>query len=108
MTCSEPIAGALNFKDVMLAYGKLSRELMAGGYSQGRLGFEFAGTVPAGAGSPAGPPRRVMGVARQAIATSVGAPQYLVRTQGFRSLKQCIGQGCLGAAPVTVKNRVCM
>jgi hypothetical protein len=61
----------------MLAYGKLSRDLMAGGYSQGRLGFEFAGTLPG-----AGAPRRVMGVARQAIATLVGAPQYLVRARG--------------------------
>ena len=69
----------------MLAYGKLSRELMAGGYSQGRLGFEFAGTLPAGgAGPPAAPPRRVMGVARQAIATSVGAPQYLVSAQEWQ------------------------
>lgn len=59
----------------MLAYGKLNRDLMAGGYSQGRLGFEFSGTLPA----PGAAPRRVMGVARQAIATSVGAPQYLVR-----------------------------
>ena len=61
----------------MLAYGKLSRDLMAGGYSQGRLGFEFAGTLPSA--SPSEPPQRVMGVARQSIATSVGAPQYLVR-----------------------------
>jgi len=61
----------------MLAYGKLSRDLMAGGYSQGRLGFEFAGLLPGGAA--AGAPRRVMGVARQAIATRVGAPKYLVR-----------------------------
>ena len=60
----------------MLAYGKLSRDLMAGGYSQGRLGFEFAGTAPGA--SAAAPARRVMGVARQAIATSVGAPPYLV------------------------------
>ncbi len=72
-------AGALNFKDVMLAYGKLSRDLMAGGFSQGRLGFEFAGTAPgASAGVPA---RRVMGVARQAIATRVGALTHLVPTR---------------------------
>ena len=63
----------------MLAYGKLSRDLMAGGFSQGRLGFEFAGTLPAA--SPAAPARRVMGIARQAIATSVGAPKHLVPTQ---------------------------
>jgi len=61
----------------MLAYGKLSRDLMAGGYSQGRLGFEFAGLLPGGGAAEA--PRRVMGVARQAIATRVGAPKYLVR-----------------------------
>lgn len=64
----------------MLAYGKLSRDLMAGGYSQGRLGFEFAGLLPGGGAAEA--PRRVMGVARQAIATLVGAPQYLVRARG--------------------------
>ena len=64
-------AAALNFKDVMLAYGKLNRDLMAAGFSRGALGFEFAGTV---AGE-----RRVMGVAHQAIATSCGAPKFLVR-----------------------------
>ena len=68
----------------MLAYGKLSRDLMAGGYSQGRLGFEFAGTAPGA--SAAAPARRVMGVARQAIATSVGAPPYLVPARALPTL----------------------
>ena len=71
----------------MLAYGKLSRDLMAGGYSQGRLGFEFSGTLPAAVASE--PPRRVMGVARQSIATSVGAPKYLVRLDTQSSILCC-------------------
>ncbi len=62
-------AAALNFKDVMLAYGKLNRDLMASGFSKGALGFEFAGTRQA---------RRVMGVAYQAIATCCGTPDFLV------------------------------
>ena len=65
-----PGAAALNFKDVMLAYGKLNRDLMAAGFSKGALGFEFAGTRQA---------RRVMGVAYQAIATCCGTPEFLVR-----------------------------
>ena len=72
----------------MLAYGKLSRDLMAGGYSQGRLGFEFSGTLPSASASEA--PQRVMGVARQSIATSVGAPKYLVRLEA-QSLTLCCG-----------------
>ena len=55
----------------MLAYGKLNRDLMAAGFSKGALGFEFAGTSRG--------ERRVMGVAHQAIATSCGAPKFLVR-----------------------------
>ena len=54
----------------MLAYGKLNRDLMAAGFSKGALGFEFAGTSQE---------RRVMGVAHQAIATTCGAPRFLVR-----------------------------
>ena len=65
-----PAAAALNFKDVMLAYGKLNRDLMASGFSKGALGFEFAGTRQE---------RRVMGVAHQAIATCCGTPEFLVR-----------------------------
>lgn len=42
-------AGALNFRDVMLAYGKLSRDLMAHGKNgQGGgdyIGLEFSGKV---------------------------------------------------------------
>ena len=42
-------------------------------------GFEFAGTAPGA--SAAAPARRVMGVARQAIATHVGALTHLVPTR---------------------------
>lgn len=38
-------AGALNFRDVMLAYGKLSRDLMAHGKGGDYIGLEFSGTV---------------------------------------------------------------
>lgn len=58
----------------MLAYGKLDRDRMGNGYCGSRLGFEFSGTLP----SPEGD-RRVMGVARQAIATHVWGLPYLVR-----------------------------
>ena len=71
-------AGAINFKDVMIAYGKLPKDAMAAGFSEGKLGFEFAGLAPAPAGAP---PRRVMGIAKQAIATRVDAPPYLVRAR---------------------------
>ena len=63
-------AGALNFKDVMLAYGKLNRDMMSNGYVGCKLGFEFAGLLDG---------RRIMGVAKQAIATHVFARDYLVR-----------------------------
>ena len=39
------IAGALNFKDVMLAYGKLSREALAHEGGAPSIGFEFSGMV---------------------------------------------------------------
>ncbi|KAK9916399.1 hypothetical protein WJX75_002178 [Coccomyxa subellipsoidea] len=56
--------GALNFRDVMLAYGKLSRDLMAhnkNGQGGGDyIGLEFSGKVGE---------RRVMGVGQNAIAT---------------------------------------
>ena len=81
-----PPAAALNFKDVMLAYGKLNRDLMAGGYSRAALGFEFCRHAAA-AGPPT--PRRVMGVAHQAIATSVGAPKYLVRRSWSSRMHAC-------------------
>ena len=56
----------------MLAYGKLDRNLMAKGYFQGCLGFEFSGTALGGR------ERRVMGVARRALATQVCAQDNLV------------------------------
>ena len=62
-------AGALNFKDVMLAYGKLNRDMMSNGYVGCKLGFEFSGLLAG---------RRIMGVAKQAIATHVFARDYLV------------------------------
>lgn len=37
--------GALNFKDVMLAYGKLPIDMMEDGAVNTPIGFEFAGTV---------------------------------------------------------------
>ncbi len=61
--------GALNFKDVMLAYGKLNRDMMSNGYVGCKLGFEFSGMLNG---------RRIMGVAKQAIATHVFARDYLV------------------------------
>ena len=64
-------AGALNFKDVMLAYGKLNRDMMSNGYVGCKLGFEFSGMLK---------DRRIMGVAKQAIATHVFARDYLVRS----------------------------
>jgi hypothetical protein len=69
----------------MLAYGKLNRDQMDNGYVGSRLGFEFSGTVP----SPEGD-RRVMGVAREAIATHVWGLPYLVRFHcPFLSLPTC-------------------
>ena len=59
----------------MIAYGKLPKDAMAMGFSEGKLGFEFSGLAPVPAGAP---PRRVMGIAKQAIATRVDAPPYLV------------------------------
>ena len=61
----------------MLAYGKLPREFMAHTFSGFYLGFEFSGTL---ASVPVGQaPKRVMGMARSAIATSCGVPAPLVR-----------------------------
>ena len=62
----------MNFKDVMLAYGKLDRNLMAKGFFQGCLGFEFSGTRLANS------ERRIMGVARRALATRVCTTENLV------------------------------
>ena len=78
----------------MIAYGKLPKDAMATGFSEGKLGFEFSGLAPAPAGAPA---RRVMGIAKQAIATRVHAPPYLVRAQ----------DGCSGAGlPVRMADAV--
>jgi hypothetical protein len=38
-------AGALNFRDVMLAYGKLSKDLMSQGNGGSQIGLEFSGVV---------------------------------------------------------------
>ncbi len=54
----------------MLAYGKLNRDMMSNGYVGCKLGFEFSGLLKN---------RRIMGVAKQAIATHVFARDYLVR-----------------------------
>ncbi|EIE19938.1 hypothetical protein COCSUDRAFT_44339 [Coccomyxa subellipsoidea C-169] len=65
--------GALNFRDVMLAYGKLSRDLMAHGKNgQGGgdyIGLEFSGKVGE---------RRVMGVGQNAIATRLATRSELL------------------------------
>ena len=36
-------AGALNFRDIMLAFGKLSKQQMAHGQGGDNIGFEFSG-----------------------------------------------------------------
>ncbi|CAK0731645.1 hypothetical protein CVIRNUC_000023 [Coccomyxa viridis] len=64
--------GAMNFKDVMLAYGKLDRNLMAKGFFQGCLGFEFSGTRATDSA------RHIMGVARRALATRVCTTENLM------------------------------
>ena len=53
----------------MLAYGKLSKDMMNNGYVGCKLGFEFSGLLAG---------KRVMGVAKQAVATHVFARDYLV------------------------------
>lgn len=83
---TECIAGALNFKDVMLAYGKLHKETMnsafssvglgrdslAGAFARGGLGFEYSGIVTSTG-------RRVMGMAPEAAGNKIGASLHLVR-----------------------------
>ena len=85
---TESVAGALNFKDVMLAYGKLHKETMnsaftgvglgrdslAGAFARSGLGFEYSGIVAANG-------RRVMGMAPESAANKIGAPIHLVRDQ---------------------------
>lgn len=39
----DTFAGAINFRDVMLAYGKLPRDLMAHGRGGDYIGLEFSG-----------------------------------------------------------------
>ncbi len=60
----------------MIAYGKLHKDAMVAGFSESKLGFEFSGLRRGAAGAPA---RRVMGIAKHAIATRVDAPPFLVR-----------------------------
>ena len=38
-------AGSVNFRDVMLAYGKLSKDLMAHANGGHQIGLEFSGKV---------------------------------------------------------------
>ena len=61
----------------MLAYGKLNRDMMSNGYVGCKLGFEFSGLLKG---------KRIMGVAKQAIATHVFARDYLV---GLLPLEAC-------------------
>ena len=48
------IAGALNFRDVMLAYGKLSKQQMAHESGGDNIGFEFSGTIVSPPSHPSG------------------------------------------------------
>ena len=64
----------------MLAYGKLSKDMMNNGYVGCKLGFEFSGLLSG---------KRVMGVAKQAVATHVFARNYLVSIP-FRPTHTCI------------------
>ena len=57
----------------MLAYGKLDRSIMAQGYFQACLGFEFSGATKADG-------RPVMGIAKRALATQVSVLDNLVRS----------------------------
>ena len=91
------VTGALNFKDVMLAYGKLHKETMnsaftgvglgreslAGAFARIGLGFEYSGVV-------AGTGRRVMGMAPECAANLIGAPKHLVRDH-LRSARDRLG-----------------
>ena len=49
----------MNFRDVMLAYGKLSKDLMSHGHGGNQIGLEFSGKVcSAAAAAASGPPNR--------------------------------------------------
>jgi len=70
----------------MLAYGKLNRDMMSNGYVGCKLGFEFSGLLNN---------RRIMGVAKQAIATHVFARDYLVSPRLCYGSEHCSScQGC--------------
>jgi len=70
----------------MLAYGKLNRDMMSNGYVGCKLGFEFSGLLNN---------RRIMGVAKQAIATHVFARDYLVSPRFCYGSEHCSAcQGC--------------
>ena len=45
----------MNFRDVMLAYGKLSKDLMSHGHGGNQIGLEFSGKVRANTLLPAKP-----------------------------------------------------
>ena len=81
----------------MLAYGKLPREFMAHTFSGFYLGFEFSGTLASVHAEQT--PKRVMGMARSAIATSCGAPAPLVRIHSSCLAKPDLGYLPAWAAP---------
>ena len=83
----------------MLAYGKLDRNLMAKGYFQGCLGFEFSGTALGGR------ERRVMGVARRALATQVCAQDNLVSPLPDGLCLDCLRERQVTFADASVQGR---
>eukprot|EP00884_Botryococcus_braunii_P006101 jgi/Botrbrau1/15492/Bobra.43_2s0109.1 len=73
------VYSALNFKDVMLAYGKLPRDAMGSAGKLFSIGIEFSGKLDHAArigalSFPAG--QRIMGSAMNAMATKVAAAAY--------------------------------
>ena len=62
----------MNFKDVMLAYGKLSSKDPAGHV---KIGLEFSGVIRAG---ESGGGRRVMGIAAGCMATHIRTTEHLL------------------------------
>jgi fatty acid synthase len=67
--CSVKYA-ALNFKDVMMASGKIPREAFSGFTKEGNIGFEFSGCDQAG--------NRYMGIANRGIANQVAIHPHSV------------------------------
>ncbi|CAK0786732.1 hypothetical protein CVIRNUC_009946 [Coccomyxa viridis] len=62
--------GSLNFRDVMLAYGKLSKDLMSHGHGGHQIGLEFSGKDKASG-------KRIMGMTPQnSIATVVASKPH--------------------------------